>query len=155
MSGRNRRGGRAAALVGLAASALLVAAVPSHANNFTLGNFRYVKGAATIPAAGPDETTFGKSDPRCGKGWDVTGGGGNPKGLPGHTRLTTVGFEDDHHVRDVHLGPDVDGRRLREQPEETPSQVFVPFNLQVPSANGIGNRPPLPEELGKRLTIEV
>jgi hypothetical protein len=76
----------------LAGAVLLALAGQAHASRFTLGDFQYAKDSANLPPAGSDETTSSEVSPRCGSGWKIVGGGGNPRGLAGHTRLTATGF---------------------------------------------------------------
>ena len=94
-----RRGTGATILVVGAAMLLVLVAAPSaiaKTKRFTVGNFQYAEESATIPDAGPAETTLKGATPRCekGEGWKTTGGGAFPRGLAGHTRLITSGFSD-------------------------------------------------------------
>lgn len=90
------RRGTGATLLALAATfaLALVAASPAAAKTtrYTRGDFQYAKRTATIPFAGSMQTSEASVVPNCEKGWSVTGGGGFPRGLPGHTRLTETGI---------------------------------------------------------------
>ena len=108
-----RRGTGATILTIGAAMLLALVAAPSagaKTKRFTVGNFQYAQESATIPDAGPAETTVKGASPRCtkGQGWKTTGGGGFPKGLPGHTRITTTGFGSarEWFAEGVHLDSD-------------------------------------------------
>jgi hypothetical protein len=91
----DRRGIGATTLAfALALVLALVVAAPAGAKpkRYTVGNFQYAKASSSIPFAGASETTSGGVLPKCAKGWQLTGGGGLPKGLPGHTHLATSGI---------------------------------------------------------------
>jgi hypothetical protein len=90
-----RRGTGATSLALAATLALaLVAVSPAAANTtrYMKGDFQYAKRTATIPFAGSMQATEAEVVPNCEKGWSIAGGGGFPRGLPGHTRLTGTGI---------------------------------------------------------------
>ena len=93
MAGTGPRGPRVGALIVAAAVvALLVPALATGATSWEVGDFKYVKRTVTIPFADSMESTSKGVKVACGAGWDVVSGGGDPKGLSGHTVLSTSGI---------------------------------------------------------------
>lgn len=80
------------ALATVVLACFVAAPAGAKTKRYTLGDFQYAKATSTIPFAGPTETTTARVSPGCDKGWSLSGGGGLPTGLPGHTLLESTGI---------------------------------------------------------------
>jgi hypothetical protein len=102
-------GARTLAFIGALALTLVVAGpATAKVKRFKLGDFQYAKDSSSIPFAGSVETTSGDLEVKCDRGWKIVGGGADPKGLPGHTRMgtTSLGGNRSWYSEALHLDSD-------------------------------------------------